>query len=322
MHQNHQVMLILQTNGQMDPVRAATLNVVAQHAIDVAIPVDPIEGLDGGLTVSPPSSRQPLLLPLDRKDERPCEWDPEITSSGVSAGRHGGDVDDAVHEEAELTRHLSQLWFANTPPFPLSSAPPSLPTQSLDEGPSIPFPSCAPIRSEESVVISPRVSIWCAASIFVLFTAQQVKPGARYDIAPTMAGECGSQEVFFRSTQQPHPYSRRMRAAGASAFVCAVAVARVRACVRACVRVRAYVCVYVRVTRAHRPRSDLLGLRAAGHGRVREQRRHAAAVPRRGRPLRRQRASHLRARTHTDTRTHARICIHEYTRTHARLHTQ
>jgi hypothetical protein len=114
-------MLILQTNGQMDPVRAATLNVVAQHAIDVAIPVDPIEGLDGGLTVSPPRSRQPLLLPLDRKDERPCEWDPEITSSGVSAGRHGGDVDDAVHEEAELTRHLSQLWFANTPPFPLPS---------------------------------------------------------------------------------------------------------------------------------------------------------------------------------------------------------
>ena len=35
----------------MDSTRAATLNVLAQAAVDSAIPVDPIEGVDGGLTV-------------------------------------------------------------------------------------------------------------------------------------------------------------------------------------------------------------------------------------------------------------------------------
>ncbi len=44
-----------QKNGEMDLARAETLNVVAQAAVDTAIPVDPIEGVDGGLTARSPS---------------------------------------------------------------------------------------------------------------------------------------------------------------------------------------------------------------------------------------------------------------------------
>jgi len=42
----------LQQNGEMAPARAEALNVVAQAAVDTAIPVDPIEGVDGGLTAA------------------------------------------------------------------------------------------------------------------------------------------------------------------------------------------------------------------------------------------------------------------------------
>ncbi len=61
----------------MDPARAASLNVIAQAAIDHAMPVDPIEGVDGGLTVPPArrtDPRGPAQAPPPPAAAGAAEW--------------------------------------------------------------------------------------------------------------------------------------------------------------------------------------------------------------------------------------------------------